>query len=271
MTTESNEYGSVPSSQGEREEESMAFVEDPENPVNAGVLSYPTPETVCGQDNRTKVDPTTNYPWYWVCQLSIEFDQGNFVGSGWLCSTGSSKYDVVATSGHCVFEQSTKKFAKSITVRPARNGSSTPYGSYQVATSGLRASSQWQSSGSSSYDYGAILIPKTNKLGSCGMWVASDSELNNLMVTNAGYPGDKSPYGYMWQDSGPLTSVQPLMLYYMNDTYGGESGSPVLAQRPGYSGYMAWWSVGIHGYGGCPNKAVRITSSVANDYLNWGK
>lgn len=245
-------------------------VEVPENPLNAGVLSYPSPETVCGNDDRKKVDPTTTYPWYWVCQLTIQFDEGTYVGSGWLCSTGSGKYDVVATSGHCVFAQSSKSFAKSITVIPARNGSSAPYGSYTVGTSGLRASSGWQSTGSAYYDYGAILIPKTGSLGSCGMWVASDSELQSLQVTNAGYPGDKSPYGYMWQDAGPLTTVQSNMLYYMNDTYGGESGSPVLAQRPGYTGYMAWWSVGVHGYGGCPNSAVRLTSAVYNDYIGWG-
>jgi V8-like Glu-specific endopeptidase len=263
------EFASVPSNLPP--EELQEVVSTPQHPVNAGVLSYPQPETVCGDDKRQKVTNTTTYPWYWVCQLDIKFAQGSYVGSGWLISTGSSKYDVVATSGHCVFETGTKTFAQSITVTPARNGSSAPYGKFTVSTSGLRASSQWQSSGSSDYDYGAILIPKTGKLGSCGMWIASDSELQNLNVTNAGYPGDKSPYGYMWQDSGPLTTVQPLKLYYMNDTYGGESGSPVLAQRPGYSGYMAWWSVGIHGYGGCPNSAVRGTWSVYDDYTNWGK
>jgi glutamyl endopeptidase len=173
--------------------------------------------------------------------------------------------------GHCVFEQSTKKYATSVTVTPARDGSSAPYGSYTVGTGGLRASAQWVSSGLADYDYGAILIPKTGRLGACGLWVASNQELQNLQVTNAGYPADKSPYGYMWQDAGPLTNVQPLRLYYMNDTFGGESGSPVLAQRPGYSGFMAWWSVGIHGYGGCPNSAVRGTSSVLNDYLSWGQ
>jgi V8-like Glu-specific endopeptidase len=244
-----------------------------EIPRNAGMLSYPGPESICGNDDRKKVSSTTVSPYFWVCQLSMTFDDGKYVGSGWLCSTGSSRYDVVATNGHCVFAQSTKSFAKSITVIPGRNGSSAPYGSYTVGTDNLRASAKWIQGGAGieNYDYGVILIPKTGRLGSCGMWTASDAELQGRTVMNAGYPGDKQPYGYDWQDTGPITTVTPTMLLYMNDTYGGESGSPVLALRSGsnWGNYQDVWSVGIHGYGGCPNKAVRMTQSVVNDILSW--
>ncbi len=244
-----------------------------EYPLSAGVLSYETRETVCRQDDRVKVRNTTVSPYFWVCQLSMTFEEGNYVGSGWLCSTGSSKYDVVVTSGHCVYATSTNKFAKSITVTPGRNGGNAPYGSYTVNSDQLRASANWMSNGSSDYDYGVILVPKTGKVGSCGMWIASDAELQNRTVMNTGYPGDKHPYGYNWEDVGPITSVTAHKLLYMNDTFGGESGSPVFALRSGsdWGNYQNVWSVGIHGYGGCPNKAVRITQSVYDDIMSWSK
>jgi glutamyl endopeptidase len=248
---------------------------EPEARLNAGVLSYPTPETVCGHDDREKITDTTASPYYWVCQLSIEFDDGTYVGSGWLCSTASAKYDVVATAGHCVYSTSSRKFAKSIDVIPGRNGTSAPYGRYTVGTGGLRASEQWKQGGAnkSDYDYGVILIPKTNKLGACGMWIASSSELENRTIMNAGYPGDKEPYGYDWEDTGPIQTVTTHKLHYMNDTAGGQSGSPVYALDKGndWSNYKDVYSVGIHGYGGCPNKAVRITEAVYNDIIAWSR
>lgn len=245
----------------------------PTNPISAGTLSYDTPETVCGHDDRVKVTNTTVSPYYWVCRLSIKFPQGNYVGSGWLCSTASTKYDVVVTSGHCVYETSTGKFAESITVIPGANGSAAPYGTYTVNSANLRASDKWKQAGSdkSDYDYGVILIPKTGKLGACGMW--NDANPVGKTVLNSGYPGDKQPYGYNWEDKGPITSVTAHKLLYMNDTAGGESGSPVLALKSGtdWGNYKNVWSLGIHGYGGCPNKAVRLTQSVINDILKWSK
>lgn len=236
-------------------------------PLNAGILSYASPESVCGHDDRKKVTDTQQSPYWWVCKLSLQFAQGSFVGSGWLLTRNVEglKYTVVVTCGHCVYETSTSSFAKSVTVVPGANGSQAPYGAYTVMSDALRASDGWKAGQGKIHDYGAILLPYMPHLGGSGIWQASDSELDGLEVLNAGYPGDLQPYGFCWEDSGPISDVEPQFVQYMNDTYGGESGSPVLAQR----GKGAWWTVGIHGYGGCPNGAVRLNSAVTADILKW--
>ncbi len=235
--------------------------------LNAGVLSFDAPESVCALDDRTQITPTTTRPYYWICQLNINFGGTMYIGSGWLCTTGSTKYNVVATCGHQVYRNGA--FADSVQVTPARNSSIAPYGSFTVPSSGLRASDKWQAGGSdkANYNYGAILIPKpyANVLGSMGMSVMSDADLMARIVTNCGYPGDK-PIGTLWWTGGPISQVQTNVIRYMNDTAGGQSGSPVYTWSNSYK----LVSVGIHGFGGCPNGAVRITNDVYNDLVAWG-
>jgi len=76
-------------------------------------------------------------------------------------------------------------------------------------------------------------------------------------------PGDK-PAGTMWLAAGPITKVEPRRLYYMIDTYPGQSGSCVWRLRSGQR-----TAVGIHAYGGCPNGATRITTEVFVNMKRW--
>lgn len=233
---------------------------------NPGVLSYETKEAVCGEDNRSRVSPATNFPYHWICSLRMVFDGDLFIGSGWLVDVGSNKYDVVVTSGHCVFGGGS--FADSVEVIPARDANEAPWGTFTVARDGLRASQGWQDQGpdKSHFDYGAILIPKTGVLGAMQYGVLSDAELQNRVVTNSGYPGDK-PSGTLWSDGGPLAEVSESMIRYMADTAGGQSGSPTYT----WADDNILRTVGIHGYGGCPNGAVRVTDAVVQDLEAWGQ
>ena len=232
---------------------------------NPGVLSYALPESVCGEDTRSRVSPATNFPYYWTCSLRMEIDGGMFIGSGWLCNTGSTSYDVVATAGHCVFGNG--KFATSMQVIPGRDENSAPWGTFDVATENLRASANWQSGGGdqSDFDYGAILIPKTGILGAMGVAVMSDQDLEDRVVTITGYPGDK-PSGTLWTNGGPVTATTNHKIRYMSDTAGGQSGCPAYT----WSDENIIRAVGIHAYGGCPNASVRITAEVFNDLVAWG-
>lgn len=238
-----------------------------------GMLSYATPESICGKDDRTQVTNTQLSPYYFICSLIITMPNGGrYIGSGWLASFNNSFADgnwannVIMTSGHCVYAGgSTNSFAKSVQVISGRNGTQQPYGSYTATTNCLRASDEWQKTGNSDYDYGAILVPKEiiDTWGSMGWANVSTEELEKMNVTNTGYPGDK-PSGTMWTANGPITKVTQHKIEYMNDTYGGQSGSPAYSS---YEGYLR--TVGIHGYGGCPNASVRLTQNVVDDMLIW--
>jgi len=227
----------------------------------AGAEEFGEPETVCGRDDRVRISPATRIPWRWICQLIItRADGGTSICTGWFIGPRT-----VMTSGHCVYSHASGGWARRIEIIPGMNGSSRPFGS-QVGRS-FRSVRGWTVNRDRNYDYGAIILPN-NRLGSRVGWFGfetrSDSNLQNLLVNNSGYPGDK-PFGTQWFNAGRITRVTARMISYMIDTAGGQSGSPVWRYSPGRGRY----AVGIHGYGGCPNSAVRITRPVFDNMLRW--
>jgi V8-like Glu-specific endopeptidase len=139
-----------------------------------------------------------------------------------------------------------------------------PFG-FQVGTS-FRSVLGWTRDKNWEYDYGAIILPNNtlgNRVGWFGFADLSTSSLRNLLINNSGYPADK-PFGTQWFNAGRISRVTDRKLFYMVDTYGGQSGSAIWRFRNGQR-----HAVGIHGYGGCPNSAVRIIRPVFDNMLAW--
>lgn len=218
------------------------------------------PETVCGRDDRVHITQTGAIPWRWICQLIITAANGKkFRCTGWFIGPHT-----VMTAGHCVYMHSEGGWAKEIEVIPCMNGASRPYGS-QIGKS-FRSVVGWTKNKDQNYDYGAIILPNNtlgNRVGWFGFAVLPDPTLNNLLANNAGYPGDK-PYGTKWFNAGRITKVTPRKFYYMIDTYGGQSGSPVWRYSNGQR-----HAIGVHAYGGCPNSATRIIKAVFDNMIKW--
>lgn len=234
-------------------------------------LSFLQQESICGQDTRLQVTTTTGNPYYAICSLLITMEGGEqYLGSGWLASFSGLiadqdwKNHVVMTSGHCVFAGG--EFPKAITIIPGRNLTENPYGEVTiVSTDALRVAEEWKNHSDSDYDYGAILIPREAKAWGAMSWVdLPDEDLKNQVIINTGYPGDKL-LGSLWTAKGPITQVTTHKLKYMNSTEGGQSGSPA------YLAEDQLRVVGIHGYGGCPNKAVRLTENVTQNMKRWAQ
>ncbi len=227
-------------------------------PVEA--IEFEEQETVCGSDERVHISPATAIPWRWCCQLLITLGNGAGArGTGWFIGPRT-----VMTAGHCVFSHSAGGWARSIEVIPGMDAASRPYGS-QLGTS-FRSVTGWTTDANVEYDYGAIILPNGNlgnTVGWFGFAALGDSELQNLFVNTSGYPGDK-PFGTQWFNGGNITQVAARRLFYMHDTFGGQSGSCVWRFQSGLR-----HAVGIHAYGGCPNKAVRIVTQVYNNMLAW--
>lgn len=222
------------------------------------------PETICGQDQRVQITATSAFPWRVHCQLIITLQDGRRArGTGFLIGPAT-----LATAGHVVHGGgSGGAWMKSIQVIPGMNGRAMPFGSF-VSTD-FQSVQGWVRDRNPDFDYGAIKLPQRigDRVGFLGFAALTDNDLNGLLVNLSGYPGDKQ-FGTQWFMADQITGVEPRRLAYMVDTFAGQSGSAVYRFLPGTGQRHA---VGVHGYGGCPNKAARITLPVFNNYFRWAR
>ncbi len=216
-------------------------------------------ESVCGKDERFQVDPMTSQPYKWICFLQIESVNGNsYLGSGFLINLPNGYCAGIVTSGHCTFVDGA--YARKITVKfPGKRPIEV------TEKDDLYAAPEYRDIRNKDYDYGLIVLRGTPNYGFGWTTRLTDRELTNRIVTNCGYPGDK-PRGTMWITGGEIERCTSKMIYYMNDTAAGQSGSPVYTWDGGY-----WRVVGVHSYGGCPNHAPRFTRQMISRFLTFVK
>ena len=230
------------------------------SPVLTRHQIFDRPESVCGNDDRVKIDLTIEAPWRWTCfLLSKRSDGSQMKCTGWFIGPRT-----VVTAGHCLFDE--RGWVDEVEVIPGGDGEVQPFGS-QIGRS-FRSVRGWVEQFHVDYDYGAIILPDNNlgnEVGWFGFASLSDQDLKHTLVNNAGYPGDK-PGGTQWFGGGRLQEIQERRLFYMIDTAAGGSGSPVWQLENGIRRV-----IGIHAYGGCPNKATRITNSVFENLTQWNK
>ena len=169
------------------------------------------------------------------------------------------------TAGQCVYSHTAGGWAKKIEVIPGMNGAQRPFGS--AVGRRFYSVKGWTKRSKPEFDYGCIILPESQALGRRTGWFGfanlRKNSLKRLLVNNSGYAGDKA-FGTQWYNAGRITKVSSRRLYYMLDTYGGHSGSPVWRYRNG-----ARHAVGVHAYGGCPNKSVRINKNVFDNMVSW--
>ena len=142
------------------------------------------PEAVCGKDERVQVDPMTSPPYKWICSLLIESARGvMYRGSGFKIHIADVNRTAVVTSGHCTYVQGA--YANKITVTfPGQRA-------VDIGPNDIYASPEYIATGAGDHDYGLILLPGTSDDGFGWSAILQDEELNNRIVTNCGYPGDK--------------------------------------------------------------------------------
>jgi V8-like Glu-specific endopeptidase len=162
-------------------------------------------------------------------------------------------------------------WASQIEVMPGRDGTTFPYGS--VIATDLRSVTGWTVDGDRDYDYGAILLPESRRLGDELGWfgyaVHPDDYFPGIDLNLSGYPGDGGPAGIdgtQWQDHRQVKQVNERQISYEIDTYGGQSGAPVWETTMDGSRY----GLAIHTWGtSTSNGATRITSDVFDNIVAW--
>ncbi len=209
-----------------------------------------TNESVCGIDQRQKILGTLQLPHMAICKLYMKAKNGlNYVGSGWLVA-GNRLY----TAGHCVYSESSGGWKSSIIAIPGKSGLSEPYGRYEAVE--LMATKGWIENTSPRYDMGAI---KLSKSVSHNSFISPSIEDPNIGEV-CGYPADRDNGIFQYRMSDNLVKDSG-RFFYQADTFGGQSGSPLLRNR--------CTGVGIHNYGGCPNKSSDLYQEFIDAVANW--
>ena len=251
--------------------ESSALPRDFGTMLDAGVAHYEgdidlrtkAAETVCARDDRVHVTAVTQPPWRMTAQLFITAANGSrYVGTGWFIAP-----TILVTAGHCVHSRRSGGWAKEIEVVPGMNGRQRPFGS--AVSTRFRSVQGWVSHAQVEDDYGCIILPDSAPLGEKTGWFGfasfGDAKLKNSLINTSGYPADKS-IGTQWYNGGRLSRIEAQRLFYLVDTFGGQSGSAIWHNEVGTTRRYA---VGIHNYGGCDNKATRINDTVFDILKSW--
>lgn len=239
-------------------EEDMASLPSPVRSLGGG--------SVIGSDSRVRVNPTTTFPARAIAMIT---------SSGGACTGWFYGPDIVATAGHCVHEGGLfGDWYSNVRVYPGRNGSSSPYGYCRARK--LYSVHGWTTFDDEDYDYGAIKLDCT--VGNTTGWFGfswQSASLKGLQATVAGYPADKTRYpATQWRSTGSIAVSEGTQIFYLHDTYNGQSGGPVYqTNRPSCGNCV----IGIHNMGAhglfSPHKnhnhAVRITEGVFNNLLSW--
>ncbi|GAA4919227.1 glutamyl endopeptidase [Stackebrandtia albiflava] len=221
-------------------------------------------DSVIAPDGRYRTTPTDWHPTtatvqltYWNGSSHVQFCTGWMIGD-----------DTLMTAGHCVYDQGSGWMTgQGVRAWPARDGSSAPYGSCTAAS--FHSVNGWTQNGDWEYDYGAIKLNCTvgASTGTYGFWWQSAS-LDGTSTYVRGYPCDKA-YGEQWAHYDNVDQTTTRKVYYQNDTYNCQSGSPVYSYSRSGCGACA---LGIHAYGtggGSYNSGTRITEAVFNNMIYW--
>lgn len=231
--------------------------------MSATELAFGGAESVCGEDERVLVDPLEP-PFEAIAFLGITTSDGRKVrGTGFYINYGSRS--AILTAGHNLCIKDHGGFCQKISIIRSRDGDRQPYGTLFVSRDSLRVPAPWEESADETQDWGIILLDGSPWGFCCAS--LTDEQLGRNEVRTAGYPADKEGCK-MWYDHGPIANLNKTAILYMEDTYGGQSGSPVWTKHPDTSD---WVVVGVHTYGGCPNKATRVTDAMLDQIDEWLK
>ncbi|MBQ3136625.1 MAG: hypothetical protein IJB74_03995 [Clostridia bacterium] len=230
--------------------------------------------SVMGSDERIKVEDTTVYPHSAI--VLLEIDWGGIIptyATGFMISE-----NVAVTSAHALYKRN-NGFAEEVKIYPAKDGFgawNNPYGTTVAKAMGV--CTEWVDfidNNANIYatfhdgDWGAVILdePLGRETGIISLKCPTDSELETAktksIIKLCGYPGDLHllPY-YQYMSTGNVYEYMDELIYYMLDSEGGQSGSPILDENN--------TAIGIH-CGGDPNEqsfnfAVRMDENMLYYY-----
>lgn len=183
-------------------------------PGSLPVSSVTTEEKVIKRDDRTRILDTLDMPYRWLGTVDFSTPQGE----NGTCTGALVSRDIVLTAGHCVAHKN------EITFTPGKNRDKEPFGTVDVAQ-------VWYdvNLGNDGHDWAVIRLssPIGDKIGWFGMKIPDSAALHGGSATIVGYPSDKLE-STLWGNKDVITHVNEKQVFYVTDTFRGQSGAPVL-------------------------------------------
>jgi V8-like Glu-specific endopeptidase len=238
-------------------------------------VDNPSSEIQGGTDQRRPITETElgNFPYKCICKLRIVGNRHNspFGGTGTFISPNC----VVTAAHNVVNNDELGGPARSIEVIPALYGDSMRYGTTIAAD--VQYPRKWAEleninpSQSRPYDY-AVIFTKDALGSNTGYMnlITASNELQNSNLSVVGYPIDLPDNQYkgkvQYTHSSTPSQITERLIFYMIDTKGGQSGSPVMVRNGD-----TYNIVGIHSGGNLTegNRAAKINSDVYDTIRSW--
>ncbi|HPT23523.1 MAG TPA: trypsin-like serine protease [Anaerolineaceae bacterium] len=188
------------------------------------------PLEIIGPDERFPIeDANSTFPFSAIVNLRYKWLDTNTETwcTGWLVGPSS-----VITAAHCLYDAVQHSLAPTsgmMTAHPGLNYLSSNPIPFGICTEFQRwLPYEWIHNGQPSiWDYGVVRLNCT--IGeSAGLFGFREVTQIDRFLELAGYPSDKDGTGHeLWSGYGYVTGLEPRLIYYTNDTYGGQSGAPV--------------------------------------------
>lgn len=188
------------------------------------------PLEIIGPDERFPIgDANSTFPFSATVYLDKKWlDTGQETWcSGWLVGQSS-----VITAAHCLYDavgHPTRPWSGKVVAYPGLNYSSNnpiPFGSCTEFDRWVPY--EWVFNNQPAiWDYGVVRL--NCKIGeTTGLFGFREFSQIDRFLELAGYPQDKHNDGYeLWSGYGNVPNLEPRIVHYTNDTYHGQSGSPV--------------------------------------------
>lgn len=237
------------------------------HPLNS--LEDFVPFTVNGDDSREDpVQSTVDFPARAIAHISFMLGS---TGLTKACSGAMVAEDLVLTAGHCVVMNG--DWNSEFVIRPGRNGGSEPFGQCG-ATSVFTLLGWYMPADDADYRLFDLALLKLDcDVGARTGWFAIESapeSWRRLTTRVQGYDCKKIPFRKQWTSDDRVRLHNDLKIFYLNDTGGCTSGSPVLLGADNSTLYAVHTN-GRHGSAPWSdyNAATRITKERLQRVIAW--